>query len=52
MINNPEFIEQIKNQIRNLSPELLDQILNEVEEQEMIEKKINYQINKCKDEGD
>jgi hypothetical protein len=32
MINNPELIEQIKNQIKNLSPELLDKILKDCEE--------------------
>lgn len=32
MINNPELIEQIKNQIKNLSPELLDKTLKDCEE--------------------
>lgn len=31
MINNPELIEQIKNQIKNLSPELLDKTLKDCE---------------------
>lgn len=42
MINNPELIEKIKNQIKNLTFEELDKAIKKVEEKENMEKEVCY----------
>lgn len=43
MINSPELIEKIKNQIKNLTFEELDRAIKKVEEKERLEKQVCYQ---------